>query len=123
MSVLEHSERFMKFIETVDPEDREKQIARIIELDLAEISRISGLTRGMLEALIFDMDVNMINQGNFAQVFEMLDNYAFYEMNTVIQKVCRVNRLDNIVFDGTTPGERNFEEPRFGPYMHLPTSW
>ncbi len=114
MSVLEHSQRFKRFLETIpepDPEDPnsmqeyENRVLNVIDLDLGEIQTISGLDREQLEYLIFDLNINAINNDNYAKIFEMLDIFAFNEMNIIITEVCRIGRLSGNNYDDSKLNE------------------
>lgn len=97
MSVLEHSQRFLRLVES--SEGSAEQILEIMKRDLLEIEELCGLNRQQLEALIIDLDTSVINEDNYARVFDMLDFYAFGEMNDIVRKVCRDSRMKSRVYD------------------------
>jgi hypothetical protein len=101
MSFLTHSQHFMTFVGVEKLEPGNPKYQQIVAENLAEIKRLTGFNEEVMTKLIIDGDVSMINEDNYAKVFDMLDAYTFNEKNKIIKRICRNNRLDHRIFDPT----------------------
>ena len=95
MDLMRKSNRYRTFLETHEDADP----ANIASLDLEAINESTGFDEVDLRLLFGEINIDSIDENNYAVVLEMLDRYEFDSRHLIIKELSRRCRMNDDIYD------------------------
>lgn len=95
MEIMLKSVKFQRFVDMYDEQD----IDRLATLSINEIKKKIKLGKEKISRLVLHNDIQMINQKNYARIFDMLHEFAFDNFEILLDSLNETNIASNIVYN------------------------